>query len=105
MDEKVTINRQEILTVDGLHYKQDHRLTAIDYSSDYADICSMYDYSPTRVLASESIRYKWQPMASSTPYVEAECQSCGSTNFLFVTRTIKDAIKAGFLKLVAPVTR
>lgn len=105
MEEKVTINRQEILTVDGLHYKQDHRLVGMDYNQDYQDIHFVSSYRPERFITSQSVRYKWMPMASSTPYVEAECQRCGSTDFLFVTRSIKDAIKAGFLKLVAPVTR
>lgn len=105
MDEKVTINRQEILTVDGLHYKQDHRLVAVDYDRDYEDIHFVSNYSPHRIFTSERRRYKWQPLNSSTPYVEAECQRCGSTDFLFVTRSFSDAIKAGFLKLVAPVTR
>lgn len=105
MDEKVTINRQDILTVDGLHYKQDHKLVQVDYNRDYEDTYWLGDYSPTRFYTSPTMRYKWQPMNSSAPYIEAECQRCGSTDFLFVTRSFADAIKAGFLKLVAPVKR
>lgn len=103
--EEATINRQDIVTVDGLHYEQDHKLIAYEYQPLYEDMYSYESLMSTRVYGPTGVKYKWQPMASSTPYVEAECQQCGSTDFLFVTRSIKDAIKAGFLKLVAPVKR
>lgn len=35
MTEKVSVNRQDIITVDGVHYKQEHRLVAWERNYDY----------------------------------------------------------------------
>jgi len=105
-EDKVSINRQEIVTVDGLHYKQDHKLLGIDYDRDYEDIDYFGSYRSDRIYPLPTVKYKWTPTDLSTHQgVWAECGRCGSQDVIYVTRNMKDAIKAGFLKLVAPLKR
>lgn len=106
MDEKVTINRQDIITVDGVHYKQDHKLVGMDYDRDYEDVSYFGRYDTTRIYALPTVKYKWLALNGSAPSgVWTECQRCGSSDVYYITRNMKDAIKAGFLKLVAPLKR
>lgn len=92
-----SVNRQEIFTVDGLHYKTNWGILAVDY--DYFDDYYRWDYKFIPASAPR-VFITWQ-----APVSHPLSKVWGVERGVFKTEGIQDAIDAGWLELVAPVKR